>query len=397
MSLKPTSYVCESATQLVEGCTLSVRMEKPDVWKMAEILSTKKVGNKRLYYVHFLNFNKRLDDWFDEKDLDLSSVQFPRNRQRYAMERSTGSRKNLPNAPSKQSQLKKKPVHEIKNVQWIELGKHRMKPWYFSPYPEVMCAEPCIYLCEWCLKYVMNATCLARHLIKCNLRHPPGEEIYRKDTISFFEIDGRRSMTYAQNLCLLSKLFLDEKTLYHNTDPFLFYIMTVFDSRGFHMVGYFSKEKVSEDNNLACVLTLPPYQRMGYGRLLIEFSYELSKCEGKTGTPEKPLSDLGLLSYRSFWAQAILDVLIKQKLDVAEDKITISINEISEKTSISTDDVVSTLTHLKLIKYYKSRYIVCVKGDVVENYLKDKAKPQLCIDATCLRWVPKDWTGSKKR
>ena len=43
--------------------------------------------------------------------------------------------------------------------------------------------------------------------------------------ISFFEIDGRKNKAYAQNLCLLAKLFLDHKTLYYDTDPFLFYIM----------------------------------------------------------------------------------------------------------------------------------------------------------------------------
>jgi histone acetyltransferase HTATIP len=49
--------------------------------------------------------------------------------------------------------------------------------------------------------------------------------------------------------------------------------MTDFDSRGFHIVGYFSKEKEStEDYNVACILTMPPYQRKGYGKLLIEFS-----------------------------------------------------------------------------------------------------------------------------
>ncbi|XP_022228329.2 histone acetyltransferase KAT5-like [Drosophila obscura] len=403
MSYKPTSFVCDSTSQLVEGCTLSVRMQKTGLWKRAEILSIKTEGGKRQYYVHFLDFNKRLDDWVGDDDLNLSSVRFPRNRHRQRMELSKESRKKLPDedhtvsdeiTKSQQSQLKQKSVHEIKNVQWIELGRHRIKPWYFSPYPQVMCAQPCIYLCEWCLKYVLSATCLGRHLMKCNLRHPPGEEIYRKNTISFFEIDGRRSRTYAQNLCLLSKLFLDEKTLYNDMDPFLFYIMTVFDSRGFHIVGYFSKEKMSGENNLACVLTLPPYQRLGYGRLLIEFSYALSKCEGKTGSPEKPLSDLGLLSYRSFWAQAILDVLINQKYNDSENKITISINDISEKTAISPEDVASTLKHLNIIMYYKSRYIVCVKGDMVKNHLKTKTKPQFRIDADCLRWVPKEWNGT---
>lgn len=47
--------------------------------------------------------------------------------------------------------------------------------------------------------------------------------------------------SYSQNLCLLAKCFLDHKTLYYDTDPFLFYVMTEYDCKGFHIVGYFSK------------------------------------------------------------------------------------------------------------------------------------------------------------
>jgi len=294
-------------------------------------------------------------------------------------------------------------ITRMKNIELIELGRHRIKPWYFSPYPQELVTLPCIYLCEFCLKYVKSRTCLQRHLAKCSWRHPPGNEIYRKDNISFFEIDGRKNKNYAQNLCLLAKLFLDHKTLYYDTDPFLFYVMCEYDDVGFHIVGYFSKEKESsEDYNVACILTLPPYQRKGFGKLLIEFSYELSKFEGKSGSPEKPLSDLGLLSYRSFWTHAILSVLLDVQKKASsftgpDDNIPqITINEICERTSIKKDDVISTLQKLNLINYYKGQCVLTLNKDLVTKHHMDITKRNLKIDPKALHWTPKDWSKRSK-
>ena len=80
-----------------------------------------------------------------------------------------------------------------------------------------------------------------------------------------FEVCGKKYKQYCQNLCLIAKSFLDHKTLYYDVDLFLFYILCEVDDRGCHPVGYFSKEKHSEEGyNLACILTLPCYQRKGY-------------------------------------------------------------------------------------------------------------------------------------
>lgn len=368
------------AAEVSEGCRLPVlrrNQDNEDEWPLAEILSVKDISGRRLFYVHYIDFNKRLDEWVTPERLDLQRVQGPRKeaktptknglpgsrpgsperdpRKSLELPAAPASGKSLPGPPgppglgsgpvpltlrfhlpqenaaepppapppgaqrptkrkvevvspatpvpaatetsqasvfpqngsarravAAQPGRKRKSaclgtdedsqdssdgapsaprmtgslvsdrshddiVTRMKNIECIELGRHRLKPWYFSPYPQELTALPVLYLCEFCLKYGHSLRCLQRHPFfappqtKCDLRHPPGNEIYRKGTISFFEIDGRKNKSYSQNLCLLAKCFLDHKTLYYDTDPFLFYVMTEYDCKGFHIVGYFSK------------------------------------------------------------------------------------------------------------------------------------------------------------
>ncbi|CAH8523340.1 unnamed protein product [Schistosoma margrebowiei] len=167
---------------------------------------------------------------------------------------------------------------------------------------------------------------------------------------------------YCQNLCLLAKLFLDHKTLYYNVSPFIFYVLCEIDNNGVHIVGYFSKEKVSADNyNLACILTLPPFQRRGYGHFLISLSYELAKIEQIVGTPEKPLSDLGRLSYRSYWEKVILNFLLENP--------NCTMNELSKTTCIAIDDIIWTLQYHPIINNWQHGHQICLHRDTIQQYL----------------------------
>ena len=59
---------------LVEGCRLPVNRNKDDAqgdWTPAEILSIRKNSNgENQYYVHYVDFNKRLDEWVTQHRLD---------------------------------------------------------------------------------------------------------------------------------------------------------------------------------------------------------------------------------------------------------------------------------------------------------------------------------------
>lgn len=108
----------------------------------------------------------------------------------------------------------------------------------------------------------------------------------------------------------------------------------------------FSYLQVSNEGyNLACILTFPQYQQSGYGKFIISLSYELTKLEGKTGSPEKPLSDLGKVSYRSYWTHVLMHLLAD-----CDPNTDITINDMSQQTGIKTEDIISTLQSLDMIK-----------------------------------------------
>ncbi|CEM01955.1 unnamed protein product [Vitrella brassicaformis CCMP3155] len=324
----------------------------------------------------------------------------------------------------------------VKTITRIQFGKYLMDTWYFSPFPpeyqkppanhgsgqqqqqQQQHAQPChphhsgqccgtsssspskcrrvlsgdmgghegehtLYFCEFCLSFYRYQSELQRHSRYCSLRHPPGDEIYRKDNLSVFEVDGYLAKVYCENLCYLAKLFLDHKTLQYDVEPFLFYVLCEYEEGvGYHLVGYFSKEKRSaQDYNVACILTLPQHQRKGYGKFLIQFSYELNLLENKTGSPEKPLSDLGKASYRAYWTQVLLPII-----DKADNSI--SIEELSRQTAIKAEDIEKTLKQIGVLKYFHGQYILTLGPGTMERLLREAGKPGVPVDRSALHWTP---------
>ncbi|PPQ69230.1 hypothetical protein CVT25_006947 [Psilocybe cyanescens] len=274
-------------------------------------------------------------------------------------------------------------LHSQKNFDMVIFDVWKIKPWYFSPYPlteteaeEVASAsnqaavkipgvaratarshgrtsdllaggllrqhsgESMLWVCHFCFKYMADGGPWELHKKDCKMKHPPGRKVYQRGAHIIWEVDAAKEKLYCQNLSLFGKLFIDVKTLFFDCDNFLFYILTDAKSSEDHILGFFSKEKLSyDDYNLACIMTLPQYQKKGYGMLMIEFSYELSRRAGKVGSPERPLSDLGLRSYLAYWISTILRffrrVLSVLPPDVLSTKTTNSFPELIEGVQVS--------------------------------------------------------------
>lgn len=270
-------------------------------------------------------------------------------------------------------------------IKCVNFGGYEIETWYAAPYPEEYSRNRVLYICEFCLKYMNSDFVAWRHKLKCPAKHPPGDEIYRDSSISVFEVDGRKNPVYCQNLCLLAKLFLGSKTLYYDVEPFLFYVMTEYDEYGCHFVGYFSKEKrPSSLNNVSCILTLPIHQRKGYGNLLISFSYLLTRVEGKTGSPEKPLSDMGLVSYRNYWRLVL-------SYELVDKKTPISIVELSNRTGMTADDIVAALEGLRALVRdpISHSYALRLDHSYFRQCIEDwESKRYVSINCDALVWTP---------
>jgi GNAT superfamily N-acetyltransferase len=361
-------------------------------WRRANVLAVrnKDGGDTLEYYVHFNGMNRRHDRWLTQENVRSED---PEEDDEDAHMRGEDSGSDYSDESDHEGMTQQdiqewEKATKVKRIDKIMFGKFLVETWYWSPYPEEYQQSPLLHICEFCLSFFKHKEELQMHLnpsadYSCKIRHPPGDEIYRApEGISVFEVDGFFERVYCENLCYISKLFLDHKRFDRfDVSNFYFYCVGEWDSRGFHLVGYFSKEKQSTNRNLSCIMLIPCYQRRGFGSFLIELSYELSKITGKVGTPERPLSDLGKRTYLRWWLQKILRYL--------EDKSgNVAIQEITNATYILQDDIKMTLDEYGLLKYLRGQFhIYLPPAKFQELYVKELATHVRC-DPQYLHWTP---------
>ncbi|KAJ1983469.1 K(lysine) acetyltransferase [Dimargaris verticillata] len=259
---------------------------------------------------------------------------------------------------------------------------YQLTTWYASAYPAEYDSAEVLHICDRCFKYMRKEATLHRHLAECQQLTPPGLELYsdhgqpsqptkqlhqpRLQSLRIFEVDGKAHKLYGQNLALFGKLFLENKTVSYDIDRFYFYVLTrTFTSDGVtavQVLGYFSKEKASlEQHNLACIVVFPPFQGQGHGQLLIDLSYTLTRREGGSGTPERPLSAQAERSYRTYWQKAVLSALHEHSREYY------ALDRLCRQTGMTGDDVMTTLYRLGLVQHWHSQAVLCIPKDDLQQ------------------------------
>lgn len=398
-----------SVGHIVEAIPMYVNMADASQgeYYLGEVVAIRQVetegtGSRPFFYVHFLNEGPKLDDWLPLSHLRrISSTALLESRIRALGE--PGDAKNffaLSSFSATSSNIH--PRYHIKSIRGIQLGNQAvLKAWYPSPYPEMIsCPDSYIKLCDTCLCYFKSADELSRHWKYCLFNHPPGNEIYRShgDNHSVFEIDGEVHNGYCERLLLLAKLFLREKracgqdaSQYAQVRTFHFYVLCRWRSDGGRadLVGYFSKLKnnVRESNILSCILVLPHMQRRGYGNFLIDLSYELARIEGRIGSAERPLSELGQLTFYPYWLRKMAPVITRM-LSTRNDLV---IAELAQETGIIADDIVETLKYYALLKEWGSAgVVVIVTPEIVADLMTKRpvVGNHVLFEPAALEWTP---------
>lgn len=250
-----------------------------------------------------------------------------------------------------------------------------------------------LHVCPFCFKYSDDPHDIERHLINCKYRtKKPGKVVYFDDQVTIRKVRGAKHKLFCQCFCLLAKFYLDNKSVFYNLVNYDFYVIYgVLDGETVPM-GFYSREVLSwDENNLSCIFVVPCYQKRHLGTKLVDFSYCLSNYQRLISGPERPLSELGRVTYLRYWCGRLSVLLLYGPLAGLR---TITLQLLIEKTGFRYDDILMALDYLKAFyergsKAAYSDYYSDPTGDAAEDtvILWDK-NYRLFLDKSKLKkWV----------
>uniref|UniRef100_A0A914Q7Q3 histone acetyltransferase n=1 Tax=Panagrolaimus davidi TaxID=227884 RepID=A0A914Q7Q3_9BILA len=221
-----------------------------------------------------------------------------------------------------------------------------------------------LFVCEQCIGYFSDKDTLDRHYERCIPDPLPGKEIYRDCEKKFVirEADGFYDSSFVLRLCQIGRCFIGHKQLQYDIEPFYFYVLyEIIDGEKYRFIGYFSKQKYQHTScNLCCLLVLPCFQGRGFGRLLIDFSFLLSKTEHVPGGPEFPLSESADHIYHKYILESIYEATFNYchnelKKGIKLENIDLNLRLYQSLTGIGAKFIVKVLLEEKIIKIKRSK------------------------------------------
>lgn len=348
-------------------------------------------------YVHFPRHDHRLDRWVDAAQLQRASPPAPNQEQTDEIlpRKMTRAMKRAHDEvnPSVDADiaLDRRTAAEVaahanhptivRNISTLVLGDYSIDAWYYSRMPEMYQKCDTLFVCGTCLQHEVSEWHYMEHRSRCNQKWPPGNLIYEdlENRVRVFEVDPLLNDLYCMRLTRISKLFLEHKIICYDVGAFYFYVVTLDQE----LAGYFSKEKPLTQSlyNIACLLTFPQHQRKGIGRFIIDLSYELTRREGKVGSPERPLSDLGQVSYRKHWKYSIVTYLRENHAGSS----SVSLQDVTQATGICDKDLIDTLKSLGMTHIFKGEYFADASIKLLDDAAKTISEPPIPVQGHLLR------------
>ena len=151
------------------------------------------------YYIHYEDFDRRMDEWVPRGKINPTNQFIDEGAPN--KDKKNKDEDDEHEGLDKQSRLYHEEATKVKTISSIKFGPHTSETWYYSPYPEPYHNIDCLYICEYCLSFYISEQELKNHELKCELTHPPGNEIYRDNAMNLcvFEVDGYKNPVYCEN------------------------------------------------------------------------------------------------------------------------------------------------------------------------------------------------------